>query len=59
VIAAGDSYNDTTMLKQAEAGILFHAPKNVIKEFPQYPAVQTFEELKAEFLKASQLHTDN
>jgi len=59
VIAAGDSYNDTTMLKQAEAGILFHAPQNVIEEFPQYPAVQTFEELKAEFLKASQLHTDN
>ncbi|HEV8077282.1 MAG TPA: bifunctional phosphoserine phosphatase/homoserine phosphotransferase ThrH, partial [Marinobacter sp.] len=30
VIAAGDSYNDTTMLAQAEAGILFHAPQNVI-----------------------------
>lgn len=53
VIAAGDSYNDTTMLKQAESGILFHAPDNVISEFPQFPAVQTFEDLKKEFIKAS------
>jgi len=53
VIAAGGSYNDTTMLKQAEAGILFHAPENVIAEFPQFPAVHTFAELKQEFLKAS------
>jgi phosphoserine/homoserine phosphotransferase len=53
VIAAGDSYNDTTMLAEAEAGILFHAPDNVIAEFPQFPAVQTFAELKQEFLKAS------
>lgn len=52
-IAAGDSYNDTTMLAQAEAGILFHAPDNVIAEFPQFPAVHTFEDLKKEFLKAS------
>lgn len=53
VIAAGDSYNDTTMLTQAESGILFHAPENVINEFPQFPAVHTFEDLKTEFLKAS------
>ncbi len=53
VVAAGDSYNDTTMLKQAEQGILFHAPDNVIEEFPQFPAVHTFEELKKEFIKAS------
>jgi phosphoserine/homoserine phosphotransferase len=53
VIAAGDSYNDTTMLGQAEAGILFHAPQNVIDEFPQFPAVHTYEDLKKEFLKAS------
>lgn len=52
-IAAGDSYNDTTMLAEADAGILFHAPDNVIKEFPQFPAVQTFDELKKEFIKAS------
>ncbi len=52
-IAAGDSYNDTTMLAEADAGILFHAPQNVIDEFPQFPAVQSFEELKQEFIRAS------
>jgi phosphoserine/homoserine phosphotransferase len=52
-IAAGDSYNDTTMLAEADAGILFHAPDNVINEFPQFPAVQTFADLKQEFIKAS------
>ncbi|PUA30859.1 MAG: phosphoserine phosphatase [Cellvibrio sp. 79] len=53
VIAAGDSYNDTTMLGEADQGILFHAPQNVIEQFPQFPAVHTFEDLKKEFLKAS------
>lgn len=53
VIAAGDSYNDTTMLAEADAGILFHAPDNVIREFPQFPAVHTFDDLKKEFIKAS------
>jgi len=53
VIAAGDSYNDTTMLTQAEEGILFHAPDNVIAEFPQFPAVHTYDELKDQFLRAS------
>lgn len=53
VIAAGDSYNDTTMLTQAEAGILFHAPDNVIREFPQFPAVHTYEDLKKAFISAS------
>ncbi len=52
-IAAGDSYNDTTMLAEADAGILFHAPQNVIDEFPQFPAVHDFEALKKEFIKAS------
>lgn len=53
VIAAGDSYNDTTMLGEADAGILFHAPENVIHEFPQFPAVHTFDDLKKAFIKAS------
>jgi len=53
VIAAGDSYNDTSMLGEAHAGILFHAPDNVIREFPQFPAVHSYEDLKREFLKAS------
>lgn len=53
VIAAGDSYNDTTMLAQAEAGILFSAPDNVRQEFPQFPAVDSYEELRTQFLEAS------
>ncbi len=53
VIAAGDSYNDVTMLSEADVGILFHAPQNVIDEFPQYLSVQEFDELKKAFLEAS------
>jgi len=53
IIAAGDSYNDTTMLSEADAGILFHAPQNVIDEFPQFPAVHNFEDLKKAFIEAS------
>jgi phosphoserine / homoserine phosphotransferase len=52
-IACGDSYNDTTMLAEADAGILFHAPQNVINEFPQFPSVHTYDDLKKEFIKAS------
>lgn len=52
-IAVGDSYNDTTMLAEADVGILFHAPQNVIEQFPQFPAVHTYADLKQEFLKSS------
>ena len=45
VIAAGDAYNDTSMLGQADKGILFRAPENVIEEFPQFPAVTEYDEL--------------
>ncbi len=54
VIAAGDSYNDTTMLGEADVGILIHAPQNVIDEFPQFRSVETLEELKVAFLDASE-----
>jgi phosphoserine / homoserine phosphotransferase len=53
VIASGDSYNDTNMLSEADAGILFCAPENVIREFPQFPVVTTYEDLYAEIRKAS------
>ena len=53
VIAAGDSYNDTAMLAEAEAGILFRPPQNVIDEFPQFPVTRTFDEMSAAFRKAS------
>ncbi len=52
-IAAGDSYNDTTMLAEADAGILFSAPQNVIDEFPQFPAVHSYPELQRAFVRAS------
>lgn len=45
VIAAGDSYNDTSMLGAADHGFLFHAPANVIDEFPQFPAVDEYDDL--------------
>lgn len=52
-IATGDSYNDTAMLSEADAGILFSAPDNVIREFPQFPCANTYDELKQAFVKAS------
>ncbi len=45
VISAGDSYNDTGMLLEANSGFLIHAPENVKKEFPQFPAVDSLAEL--------------
>jgi phosphoserine/homoserine phosphotransferase len=54
VIAAGDSYNDTTMLAAADAGFLFHAPANVIAEFPQFPALDTYPELLSHLRDALQ-----
>ena len=53
VIAAGDSYNDTSMLGEADAGILFRPPDNVIAEFPQYPATRSYDELRAAFVEAA------
>jgi phosphoserine / homoserine phosphotransferase len=47
VIAAGDSYNDTGMLQEADAGILFCPPENVIKEFPQFPVSSNYEQFKS------------
>lgn len=53
VIAAGDSYNDTAMLNEAHAGILFHPPQNVIDEFPQFSVTLNYAELRAEIDKAA------
>jgi phosphoserine/homoserine phosphotransferase len=58
IIASGDSYNDTTMLGEADAGILFRPPQNVIDEFPQYPVATTYDELAAEFRAASERDLD-
>ena len=45
VIAAGDSYNDTAMLAEADAGFLFHAPDSIKAQFPQFPAIDDYDEL--------------
>ncbi len=52
VIAAGDSYNDTGMLIEADAGILFCPPDNVIAEFPQFPVTRNYKEFKNALLEA-------
>jgi phosphoserine/homoserine phosphotransferase len=53
VIAAGDSYNDTSMLAEADAGILFRPPDNVARQFSQYPVAHTYAELMRCFVDAS------
>ena len=53
VIATGDSYNDTGMLGQAEQGILFCPPDNVIAEFPQYPVALDYDQMRTEFERAA------
>jgi phosphoserine/homoserine phosphotransferase len=53
VIATGDSYNDTTMLAEADAGILFRPPENVAREFPQFRVTRTYEELREAFQRAA------
>ena len=45
VIAAGDSFNDTTMLKEADVGFFFHAPEAIQKQFPEFKAFERYEDL--------------
>jgi len=52
VLAAGDSYNDTSMLGAADAGILFCPPENVIRDFPQFPVTTNYDELREAVEKA-------
>jgi phosphoserine/homoserine phosphotransferase len=47
VISAGDSFNDTAMLAEADVGFLFHAPDSIKAQFPQFPAVDRFADLLA------------
>jgi phosphoserine/homoserine phosphotransferase len=46
VLAAGDSYNDISMLEEADAGFFYRAPENVLAEFPQYPHADSYEALQ-------------
>ena len=52
VVAAGDSYNDTAMLGEADAGILFRPPDNVVREFPHFPVARSYDELRRAFSAA-------
>jgi len=51
VIASGDSYNDTGMLIEADAGIFFKPPESIVDEFPQFPVTQNYKELQDAFIK--------
>ena len=53
VVAAGDSYNDISMLSEADAGVLFRAPPNVIAEFPRFPVVDDHPALLAALEEAT------
>lgn len=46
IVAMGDSYNDISMLKKADSGILFSPPDNVIEEYPEFPVTRNYDELK-------------
>jgi len=55
ILAAGDSYNDTSMLAEAHAGIFFRPPDSIAKQFPQFPVAHTYTELKNEFARLGNL----
>jgi phosphoserine / homoserine phosphotransferase len=52
VIAAGDSFNDTAMLAEADVGFLFHAPEPIKQQFPQFKAYETYADLLAAIKRA-------
>ncbi len=54
VVAVGDSYNDTSMLREADVGILFRPPENVAREFPEFLIAHTYDELKEAVARAEQ-----
>lgn len=47
VIAAGDSYNDTAMLAEADAGFFIHPPESIAQQFPQFPVTHDYSELRS------------
>jgi phosphoserine/homoserine phosphotransferase len=53
VVAAGDSFNDTSMLGQANHGFLFHAPDSIVRQFPQFPAINDYATLQRLILEKS------
>lgn len=53
-LAAGDSYNDTAMLGEADAGFFFCPPKQLPREFPQFPVTLSYQELQERFAMTGQ-----
>ena len=53
VVAAGDSFNDATMLGEADSGFLFQAPDNVRQQFPHFQAVDAYDDLLSLILRAA------
>ncbi|MCF7927755.1 MAG: bifunctional phosphoserine phosphatase/homoserine phosphotransferase ThrH [Spirochaetales bacterium] len=51
VIASGDSYNDLSMLEEADHGVLFRPPESIVLERPEFPVVQNYDEMMREFLR--------
>jgi phosphoserine / homoserine phosphotransferase len=54
-MAAGDAYNDTAMLGEADAGFFFRPPDHLPKEFPHFPVTRSYAELQARFAAAGNL----
>ena len=54
VMAAGDSYNDTGMLMAAHAGFFIHPPESITKQFPQFPVMRSYPDLRAAIDGAAQ-----
>jgi phosphoserine / homoserine phosphotransferase len=52
-IAVGDSYNDTSMLQEAQAGVFFRPPAQITRQFPQFPVVSSYSELRAAIEEAA------
>ena len=52
VLSMGDSYNDLSMLEEADSGIFFKPTKKIIEEFPQFPVTENYEELKCHLCSA-------
>ncbi|MBN2481331.1 MAG: bifunctional phosphoserine phosphatase/homoserine phosphotransferase ThrH [Bacteroidales bacterium] len=46
VYAFGDSYNDITMLQEADHGVLFRPPQNVIDDYPEFTVINDYRELR-------------
>lgn len=52
VLAVGDSYNDLSMLQEADSGFFFRPPDSICSEYPQFPVTHSYPELMDRFASA-------